>query len=106
MTNKLMTRSINSATNNFLTYIRRGQAKAVASETQALALGPYVSPDETVSVKLATGILFNRGKQACVVVGVDSVYERVSFGFTGFTAPYFPGHGLVLIETLEGELTQ
>ena len=88
VTDAVITHNVNTTTNTFRVNIRRGPASnPTPCETAALVLGPYVSPDGTVSLSLTTGILFKAEEQICVVVGGAGANEGVSFTLTGFTAP-------------------
>jgi len=86
LTDVVMTHNINTTTNTFRANIRRGPASnPVDCDTAGLVLGPYVSPDETVSINLTTGIEFGPGEQICVVIGgAGTPDEGVTFSFTGY----------------------
>jgi hypothetical protein len=84
LTDVVMTHNINTTSNTFRANIKRGSASNAtpcASATPVLA--PYVSPDETVSLNLTTGIAFAAGEQICVVIGGAIGSEGVSFTFLG-----------------------
>ena len=78
-----MTHNVNTTTNTFRANIRVGTCAGSAS----LVLGPYVSPDETVSINLATGIRLAPGTQLCMAIGGAGGNEGFTATFTGYTNP-------------------
>ncbi|MEO0974299.1 MAG: hypothetical protein AAFX85_14505, partial [Pseudomonadota bacterium] len=65
--------------------IRRGSStNANDCDTAALMLGPYVSPAETVSVNLTTGLRLAPGEQLCVAIGGAGDGQGISIAVTGY----------------------
>ena len=79
-----MTHNINTTTDTFRANIRRGPASnPTPCATASAVLLPYVSPAETVSLNLSTGIAFAPGEQLCIVIGGASGNAGVTFSFLG-----------------------
>jgi len=85
ITDVVMTHNVNTTTGTFRANIRRGPANNPTDcETAGLILGPYVSPDETVSINLTTGLQLLPGEQLCVAIGGAGAAEGVTFSFSGY----------------------
>lgn len=85
LTDVVMTHNVNTTTSTFRANIRRGPASnATNCETAGLVLGPYVSPDETVSINLTTGLVFEADEQICVAIGGAGANEGITFTFIGY----------------------
>jgi hypothetical protein len=53
--------------------------------------GPYVGPDETLSLNLSTGVVFEPGESICLVIGGAGAGEGLTYTLVGYTAPSFNG---------------
>lgn len=86
ITDVVMTHNINTTTNTFRTNIRRGpSSNGAPCQTAGLVLGPYVRPNETVSINLSTGVLYNAGDQLCIAIGgTTGSNQGVTHSFTGY----------------------
>ena len=84
VTDVIMTHNINSTSGTFRANIGRGSASnATPCATAAPVLLPYVSPKETVSLNLTTGLAFAPGEQLCAYVGGASGSSGLTFTFIG-----------------------
>jgi hypothetical protein len=86
ITDVVITHNVNTTTDTFRVNFRRGPASnANDCDSAGLILGPYVSPGETVSVNMSTGLRLLPGEQLCVVVGgTADANEGVTFTLTGY----------------------
>jgi hypothetical protein len=85
LTDVVMTHNVITTTSTFRANIRRGPASnATDCDTAGLVLGPYVRPEETVSINLTTGVVFEPDEQICVVVGGAVANQGITFTFIGY----------------------
>ena len=87
LTDVIMTHNLSTTTGTFRANIKRGPASnpTPCATAPGALLTPYVSPLETVSLNLSTGIAFQPGDQICVVVGGASGTSGITFNFSGVT---------------------
>ena len=84
LTDVVMTHNVSTANSTFRANIRRGSASNPSScQTAGLVLGPFVSSNETVSINLTTGLVFEAGEQICVAIGGAGPNEGITFTFIG-----------------------
>jgi hypothetical protein len=92
LTDVIMTHNVSSTTGTFRANIGRGPASNPSPcDTYDTVLPPYVSPAETVSINMTTGIEFLPGEQLCILIGSAGAGEGVTFAFTGYLAPPVTG---------------
>jgi hypothetical protein len=89
ITDVVITHNVNTTTETFRVNLRRGPAgNPNDCDTAGLMLGPYVSPAETVSINLTSGLMLKPGEQLCVVVGGAIGDEGATFTLSGYeTSP-------------------
>jgi len=92
ITDLVMTHNVNTTTATFRANFRRGPASNPTDcETAGLVLGPYVSPEQTVSIDLSTGLRLNAGEQLCLAVGGAGAGEGITVALSGYEAPLSAG---------------